>query len=252
MIGPNALAYTLDMQTHGIPVTFTYLSDVHDSWTTGAGLGSGSATYEHQLRRENAAFGTFFRELAAHGITRANTLFVITADEGDHFVGGPPSPADCNGVKILCTCNPKVGEVDGNPTGMLAAKGITTPFDVNADSAPVIYVHGQPARTAGRYGRSSRPTARLSALDLATRRTVRLTRYLADPVELKLLHMITGDTNRTPLFVMFANPDFWLSSGPANCWRLVRQRALGRRRVEPRGRPSGRSTPPGSGWSVPA
>ena len=98
MIGPNALAYTLDMQTHGIPVTFTYLSDVHDSWTTGAGLGSGSATYEHQLRRENAAFGTFFRELAAHGITRANTLFVITADEGDHFVGGPPSPANCNGV----------------------------------------------------------------------------------------------------------------------------------------------------------
>ena len=46
MTGPNALAYTLDMQTHGVPVTFTYLSDVHDSWTTGAGLGPGSATYE--------------------------------------------------------------------------------------------------------------------------------------------------------------------------------------------------------------
>jgi hypothetical protein len=216
MIGPNALAYTLDMQTRGIPVTFTYLSDVHDSWTTGAGLGSGSATYEHQLRRENAAFGTFFRELAAHGITRANTLFVITADEGDHFVGGPPSPANCNGVKILCTYS-KVGEVDGNLTGMLAAKGITTPFDVNADSAPVIYVHGQPGRTAGQVRAVEQATARLSALDLATRRTVRLTRYLADPVELKLLHMITGDPKRTPSFVMFANPDFWLSSGPANC-----------------------------------
>ena len=39
LIGPVGLAYTLDMQTHGVPVTFTYLSDVHDNWTTGAGLG---------------------------------------------------------------------------------------------------------------------------------------------------------------------------------------------------------------------
>jgi hypothetical protein len=35
-----------------------------------------------------AAFGTFFAGLAKAGITKANTLFVITADEGDHFVGG--------------------------------------------------------------------------------------------------------------------------------------------------------------------
>ncbi|MGZ4435073.1 MAG: hypothetical protein ACXVW7_15810 [Trebonia sp.] len=43
---------------------------------------------------------------------------MITADEGDHFVGGPPSPANCNGVQILCTYK-TVGEVDGNLTGML-------------------------------------------------------------------------------------------------------------------------------------
>ena len=89
MIGPNGLAYTLDMQTHGIPVTFTYLSDVHDYWTTGAGLGPGTPTYEsaaaageRRVRRRSS------RDLAADGITKANTLFVITADEGDHFVGG--------------------------------------------------------------------------------------------------------------------------------------------------------------------
>jgi hypothetical protein len=209
-------AYTLDMQTHGVPVTYTYLSDLHDSFETGAGLGSGSATYESQLRQENAAFGVFFRDLAAHGITKANTLFVITADEGDHFVGGPASPAGCNGVTTLCTYS-KIGEVDGNLTGMLAAKGITTPFDVSADSAPALYVHGQPGRTAPQVRAMERAAARLSALDLATRRTVRLTRYLADPVEMKLLHMITADPKRTPTFVLFANPDFWLSSGRAKC-----------------------------------
>lgn len=216
MTGANALAYTLDMQTHGVPVTFTYLTDLHDSFTTGAGLGSGTATYEHQLKEENAAFGTFFAGLAKHGVTKANTLFVITADEGDHFVGGPASPAGCDGVKVLCTYK-KVGEVDGNLTGMLAAKGITTAFDVNADSAPSIYVHGHPGRTAPQVRALERATARLSALDLATGRTAHLTNYLADPVELKVLHMVTGDPKRTPTFTMFANPDFWLSSGSTSC-----------------------------------
>src|SRR5215469_15371682 len=93
----NSLAYTLDMQTHGVPVTMTYLSDLHDSAATGEPFGPGQAGYEAQLKTENAAFGTFFSRLAAHGITTANTLFVITADEGDHFVGSAPSPSACNG-----------------------------------------------------------------------------------------------------------------------------------------------------------
>ncbi len=156
MTGPNALAYTLDMQTHGVPVTFTYLSDLHDSWATGTPFGPGQAGYEAQLRTENAAFGTFFSRLAAHGISRANTLFVITADEGDHFVGSPATPAGCNGVTVTCHYA-RIGEVNGNLTGMLARKGITTPFDVEADSAPVLYLHGQPARTAARGARWSGP-----------------------------------------------------------------------------------------------
>ena len=216
LIGPVGLAYTLYMQTHGIPVTFTYLSDVHDNWITGAGLGSGSATYESQLRRENAAFGTFFKDLAAAGITKANTLFVITADEGDHFVGSSPTPADCNGVTITCSYS-KAGEVDGNLTGMLAAKGVTTPFDVEADSAPVIYVHGQPAATSAAVRVMERAAAGLTADDLATGKAVPLTNYLADPVEMNILHMITGDPKRTGTFALFAKPDFWLSSGSASC-----------------------------------
>jgi hypothetical protein len=216
MTGPNALAYTLDLQTHGVPVTFTYLSDLHDSWTTGAGLGSGSVTYESQLKKEDAAFGEFFADLVAHGITKANTLFVLTADEGDHFVGGAPSPANCNGVTIACTYK-KVGEVDGNLTGMLGAKGISTPFDVQADSAPIVYVHGQPSRTNSSVRALERTAAKLTAADLATGKTVPVTSYLADPVEMKLLHMITGDPKRTATLALFANPDFWLSSGSASC-----------------------------------
>jgi hypothetical protein len=216
MTGPNALAYTMDMQTHGVPVTFTYLSDVHDSWTTGAGLGPGSATYESQLKQENAAFGQFFAGLAAHGITKANTLFLVTADEGDHFVGGAPSPASCDGITVPCTYK-NVGEVDGNLTGLLAAKGVTTPFDVSADSAPIVYVHNQPAPALPAVRTLEQTSGGLTADDLATGKTVPLINYEADPVELNLLHMITGDPKRTPTVALFGNTDFWLSSGSASC-----------------------------------
>ena len=52
-----------------------------------AALGSGSACYVAQAQYYNQAFGTFFQRLAADGITPANTLFVLSSDEGDHDAG---------------------------------------------------------------------------------------------------------------------------------------------------------------------
>jgi hypothetical protein len=217
MQGTNALAYTLDMQASGVPVTYTYLTDVHDSWTTGAGLGPGETQYEAQLKAENQAFGTFFAGLAAHGITKQNTLFVVTADEGDHFVGGTASPAGCDGVHVACTYS-NLGEVDANLNGLAATQqGVTTPFQVQADSAPVLYLKNQPGRTASQVRALERADAKLTAKDLATGQTVPLTNYLADPVELNLLHMTTGDSKRTPTFVSFDNPDFWVGHGSTTC-----------------------------------
>jgi hypothetical protein len=82
MTGVNSLAYTLDMQTHGVPVTFTYLSDLHDNFNGSGAFGPGEAGYTRQLREENAAFGTFFARLAAHGITKANTLVRVHRGRG--------------------------------------------------------------------------------------------------------------------------------------------------------------------------
>jgi hypothetical protein len=216
MTGVNALAYTLDMQLHGVQVTDTYLSDLHDNFNGSGPFGPGEAGYEAQLRQENAAFGTFFSELAAHGITRANTLFVVTADEGDHFVGSAPTPSNCNGVTITCHYA-HIGEIDGNLTGLLAAKGVTTPFDVEQDSAPGIYVHGRPGRTNGSVRALEQAAATLTGENLATGQTEHLTNYMADPVELRILHMVTGDPKRTPSLVLFGNTDFWLQPGSASC-----------------------------------
>ncbi len=217
MTGPNSLAYTLDMQTHGIPVTFTYLADLHDSSVTGEPFGPGQAGYEAQLRAENRAFGEFFSRLASRGITKANTLFVITSDEGDHFVGSKPAPANCNGVKITCHYA-HIGEVNVNLSGLLADHGIKTPFDVQADSAPVIYVHHQPGRASSSVRKLEQVIAQLRGDDLATGATgVKLTEFLADPVELKILHMITGDPKRTPSLVAFGNTEFWQNGSSSKC-----------------------------------
>ena len=132
------------------------------------------------------------------------------------------------------TCSySKVGEVDGNLTGMLVAKGASR-FDVTADSAPIVYVHGQPARTAAPVRAMERAAAGLTASDLATGKTVKLTNYLADPVEMNLLHMVSGDPKRTGTFALFANPDFYLSGGSASCGTSCVSRAGWAGRMEPR------------------
>jgi hypothetical protein len=112
--------------------------------------------------------------------------------------------------------------VNGNLTALLAAKGITTPFDVEQDSAPGIYIHGQPARTDPAVRALERATATLTGPNLVSGQTERLTNYLADPVELKILRMVTGDPKRTPSLVMFGNDNFWLYPAvSANCGKSI-------------------------------
>ncbi|MGH9105774.1 MAG: hypothetical protein ACRDZX_08050, partial [Acidimicrobiales bacterium] len=213
----NALAYTLDMQTHGVPVTYTYLTDTHDNAVTGNGMGPGEPAYEAQLHAYNQGFADFFADLQADGITPANTLFVFGEDENDHYVGSAPSPSGCDGVSTPCSYS-QLGEVDTDLTGLMAGEeGITTPFQVHADSAPFIYLPGQPRADDPTVRAFERGLAQLTAPDPYTGQTVKLANYLADPVELNVLHMVTSDPARTPTLTMFANPDFYLETGQPTC-----------------------------------
>lgn len=213
-----SLSYVAAMQEHGIPVTYAYLSDAHDNHATGNAFGPGEAGYVAQLQAYDSAFATFFTRLAHDGINAHNTLFVVTADENDHFVGGAPSPANCNGVTAPCTYS-QIGEIDGNLTGLLATQQhVTTPFAVHADSAPAIYLTGNPARTDQQTTRPfEQALGKLTAVNPLTGQTEQLTQLLADPVELNMLHMVTGDPARTPDVIMFANPDYFLFTGASNC-----------------------------------
>lgn len=217
MAAAVSLAYVAAMQEHGVPVTYAYISDAHDAHPSGPALGPGQAQYVAALQAYDAAFATFFSRLANDGINQSNTLFVFTADEGDHFVGGAPSPAGCDGVNTPCTYA-EIGELNGNLAGLLATEqGITTPFKVHSDSAPTVYMTGNPARDAAVTRAFERASGKLTATNPITGNTDTITQALADPVEMKLLHMITADPARTPTFVLFADPNYFLFAGAANC-----------------------------------
>ena len=221
LFATTTLAYVATMQEAGIPVTFGYISDAHDQHGNAGEIhatrGPGEADYVQQLKAYDEAFGQFFNRLASHGITKRNTLFVFSTEEGDHFSGSLPTPAGCDGVTTPCHYDP-IGEINGNLTGQLATQqGITTPFTVHADMAPTIYITGNPSRTADVTRNFGRALGRLTAVNPYTGLTDQVSAALADPIGMKALHMVTADPQRTPTLTMFALPDYFFFTGAANC-----------------------------------
>jgi hypothetical protein len=242
----QTLAYMSDMLESGMPVVNGYISDIHGNETipglsacagirSGAPLGPGSACYIAQAQYYNQAFATFFARLAADGITPQNSLFVISADEGDHVAGAnvgraiQPTPANCDGATVsgtmvtpdvLCTYPAgSFGELAGNLPGLLATQaGNTTPFTLENDSAPEFYVTGNPGPTNPAVRKLERDAGGLTAANPYTGTTQPISNYLADPTEEAILHMVNADPARTPTFAMFARPDYFLCSGaPTSC-----------------------------------
>ena len=209
----QTLGYLATMLENSIPVVYGYISDAHDNHFTGTGTyGPGEAGYVAQLAAYNDAFGKFFARLGKDGINATNTLFVVTADENDHFVGGPPTPTNCDGVNITCTYA-KIGEIDVDLSQLMATEfGEGTPFSVHSDDAPTFYINSNPGQLTPLTRRFEHEAAALQAFNPITGNTDTLTQAIADQQEQTLLHMVTADPNRTPNFIMFADPDYFLSA----------------------------------------
>jgi hypothetical protein len=236
----QTLSYVAAMQEHGVPVTYAYIADAHDNhdgaWNAQivppacvndpeqGGLGPGDVCYVAQLAAYDEAFGKFFARLEKDGITKKNTLFVITADENDHFAGGAPFNQGCDGVKVQCVYTmgnqSVIGELTTNMTGLLATEPtppVTTGFDITFDMAPSFYVDGQPPAGDPLARQFEKAAAGLTAVNPRTGATDKLMAAMADPVELKLLHMITGDPLRDATFTFFGDPDYYFETGAPNC-----------------------------------
>ena len=227
------LGYIAQMQEAGVPVTFGYISDAHDNHTNAfpapsdpngvfpRASGPGEADYVAALKSYDDAFAAFFSRLANDGINKSNTLFVVTVDENDHFAGGVSNDGNwshtyCNlDVTHTCPAN-QIGEVNANLNSLLPSG--EPAFSVHSDSAPTVYVNGNPDRTDPSVRKLERDVAVTKAPDpyIGTQ-TYPLALYLADKVGEKALHMVTADSDRTPTFTLFANPDYFITTGDFNC-----------------------------------
>jgi len=234
MLANNTLGYVEQMQENGVPVTFGYISDVHDAHSpnpvtdsyVSTATGPGEAAHDAQLKSYDTAFAAFFQNLAAHGIDRSNTLFVVTVDEGDHFAGGAGVPQadgtlqyaqDASGnhtacaVLTACPSN-QIGEVNANLNAILPSGEPL--FSIHNDDAPTFYLNGNPGRTDPTVRKLERDVAGLTAPDpyVGNGKTVSMVDNLADPVEEQALHMVDADSNRTPTFTLFGNDDYFFTT----------------------------------------
>jgi len=183
MSASTTLGYVAQMQEAGIPITYGYISDVHDNHAGGGAYGPGEKPYVDALKSYDDAFAAFFDRLAKDGINKNNTLFVFTADENDHFAG--EQAQGCDGETTYCVYNtvatnpkhgifdvstggatpfakpspwpplakngPFVGEVGYNIkwAGLLGTTISGTGYDISFDSAPSFYIDNQPQALDG-------------------------------------------------------------------------------------------------------
>jgi hypothetical protein len=226
-----ALGYTADMLEAGVPVVYSYIITPHRPLPAnpyGYGFpsdpgdyGPGEADYVATLKQYDDAFNKFFTRLTNDGVTPANTLFFITAEEGDHVVAANPTNPGCDGVTTPCTYGNTpgngVGELTVTFNGLLQAEtGIITPASVTNDDAPDIYLAGNPGLNDPTLRAFERASATLNVTNPITGATETIAQAMADRVEFKMLHMLTFDSLRDPSFTLFGNPDYYVT-GSAAC-----------------------------------
>ena len=221
MLAKNTLGYVAQMQENGVPVTYGYISDAHDNHALIRASGPGEADYRAQLNAYDDAFAAFFDRLARDGIDRSNTLFVITADEGDHFVGGVGTPQPDGSLAYshtpcvdlhACPAN-QIGEITTNVKALTGTDG----YDIHFDDAPTFYVNGQPGRTDGTVRAIERKVGSTTTFDPYAGGDVPIAERMVDTVGEKALHMVNTDPKRTPTFTMFGNADFFFQTSSSTC-----------------------------------
>ena len=135
-------------------------SDAHDNHAGFGAYGPGETGYVNELKHYDDAFKKFFERLDADGINKSNTLFVVTADENDHFAG--EQATGCDGITTPCTYTATPGLASGGKPqhGIFdLTNGGTIPFVAPSwppatDGKPFAFPDTPPGRVAASYLRA--------------------------------------------------------------------------------------------------
>jgi hypothetical protein len=243
------LGYLLSLLQANVPVVYGYIADAHDSRNSCASttasnpevsdtaggrpcgaFAPGEPGYVQQLKQWDTGFAQFFDQLEKLGINSSNTLFVIHADENDHYAGTPPLNPGCNGVHIPCHYDrTRVGEVTvdlplllenqklydfGGSRGAPTFTNQSLPYGIDFDSAPGFWLKGHPADTTTSVRTLENALSTVTFPNPYTNTNQKLFRFLLDDPGLKALHMLTADGNRNAGVVGFGEEDAFNQTTP--------------------------------------
>ena len=232
---PQSLAYVADMQEAGVPVTYAYLSDIHGNEHM-PGLSpatrrptrsaAGLLAMSPKRRLTTPPSGPSSSGLRLTGSPR-RTRCSSSARTRVTMKPAPTSAGPCSprrptatGVTVPCTYPAgSFGELDGNLTGLLATeKNDTTPLSMENDTAPELYVTGDPSPASSSVRTLDRDVGSLTAPNPYTGQSNQpIVNYMADSTEEAILHLVNADPARTPTLSVFAKPDYYLYNGGPSC-----------------------------------
>ena len=95
---------------------------------------------------------------------------------------------------------------------MLTQSNNATRYSIHSDSAPTIYIGGNPVPTSQVTRTMEKDLDLLIATNPITGATDKLSFRLADRAEMKLLHMVTASPARTPTLTMFGDDNYFFAN----------------------------------------
>jgi hypothetical protein len=107
-----------------------------------------------------------------------------------------------------------VGEINADLSKVVSTEAHNQmPFTVHSDDAPTVYVTGNPGPMANNTRALEQAFGSLTGANPYTGNTDSpLIPAIADRATQNVLHMVSKDARRTPTFVPFANPDYFLTA----------------------------------------
>ena len=215
-----------------MPVTYGYISDVHEKKAGTDRLHDGVGKRNWKARRSGRQLlrqhdevirrrlRHVLRPAAADGITPNNTDFVISAEENDQFAGAnvgramQPTPAGCDGVTVACSYRAADRRTSGQHQGLLSTTASADRVRHRA-AGRFDYVHGSPAQRP--EGPSTeRDTAAMTANNPYSGVTGRKDRELPGQCD-RATELAYADRRPTPAptYTLFPVPDYYFSTtGP--------------------------------------
>jgi hypothetical protein len=215
----QSLGYAAAMLEAGVHMVYVSIGDTHKRNGQGRASAPGEADHVARLADDDASFGSFVDRLAAGGITKRNTLFVAVSTGNDRFIGGPPQPPGCDGIRQPCSYGP-AGAIEASMDRLLASQHRNVSvFEIQPGSAVPFYLRGNPLPADPLTRTLEQDVGKLAVRNPMTGNTDRLAAGLADRAQMQIMHLVTASPARTPSFVMSGDPNYLyrMAASRADC-----------------------------------